>query len=67
MCAYADSQAGRDLRAACAKAGNRLDMGNSSLRLRSLGEILPDALAPLPKATSVESCIAKHEALHRLR
>lgn len=62
MCAYADSPAERALRAAYEKAGKKLDLGKCCLRFRSLDELVPEAIAPLLEATTVESFIALYEA-----
>ena len=59
MCAQADSQIERDLRAAYAPAGLKLDMGKSGLRFRRLDALLrPAAIASTP----VETHITRYEA-----
>lgn len=62
MCAYADSAADRALRAAYAQAGRDLDMGKSCLRFKSAADLLPEAIAHLLQATTVEAYIAQYEA-----
>lgn len=65
MCAYADSAADRGLRAAYATAGKRLDMGKSCLRFKSADDLLPDAIASLLAATTVERYIEQYEVSRR--
>jgi len=65
MCAYADSVADRGLRAAYALAGKKLDMGKSCLRFKTFGDLVPDALATVLAATTVERYIEQYEASRR--
>jgi hypothetical protein len=62
MCAYADSQSERDLRAAYAAAGLKLDMGKSCLRFRRLDALLQSAVAAAIASTPPETHIARYEA-----
>lgn len=62
MCAYADSQSERELRAAYAAAGMKLDMGKSCLRFRGLDGLLPSAIAAAIASTPLETHIARYEA-----
>jgi hypothetical protein len=62
MCAYADSQSERDLRAAYAAAGLKLDLGKSCLRFRRLDALLLPAVAAAIASTPLETHIARYEA-----
>ena len=62
MCAYADSQSERDLRAAYAAAGLKLDLGKSCLRFRRLEALLQSAVAAAIASTPLETHIARYEA-----
>ncbi|MDR6841422.1 DUF1801 domain-containing protein [Pseudoxanthomonas sacheonensis] len=62
MCAYADSQNERDLRAAYAAAGLKLDLGKSCLRFRRLDALLQSAVAAAIASTPPEVHIARYEA-----
>lgn len=62
MCAYSDSQTERDLRAAYAAAGLKLDMGKSCLRFRGLDALLQPAVATAIASTPVETHITRYEA-----
>lgn len=62
MCSYADSQIERDLRAAYAAAGLKLDMGKSCLRFRTLEGLLQPAVAAVIASTPPETHIARYEA-----
>jgi hypothetical protein len=62
MCAYADSQIERDLRAAYAAAGLKPDMGKSCLRFRRLDALLQPAVAAAIASTPPEKHIARYEA-----
>lgn len=62
MCAYSDSQIERDLRAAYAAAGLKLDMGKSCLRFRGLDALLQPAVAAVIASTPPETHIARYEA-----
>ena len=62
MCAYADSQCERELRAAYAAAGMKLDMGKSCLRFRALEGLLRPAVAAAIASTPPEAHIARYEA-----
>ncbi|HET6783805.1 MAG TPA: DUF1801 domain-containing protein [Pseudoxanthomonas sp.] len=62
MCSYADSQIERDLRAAYAAAGLKLDMGKSCLRFRTLEGLLQPAVAAAIASTPPETHIARYEA-----
>ena len=62
MGAYADSQNERDLRAAYAAAGMKLDMGKSCLRFRALEGLLRPAVAAAIASTPPETHIARYEA-----
>lgn len=62
MCSYADSQIERDLRAAYAAAGLKLDMGKSCLRFRGLDALLQPAVAAAIASTPPETHIARYEA-----
>jgi len=62
MCAYSDSQIERDLRAAYAAAGLKLDMGKSCLRFRRLDALLQPAVAAAIASTPLETHIARYEA-----
>ena len=62
MGAYADSQNERDLRAAYAAAGMKLDMGKSCLRFRALEGLLRPAVAAAIASTPPETHIASYEA-----
>lgn len=62
MCSYADSQIERDLRAAYAAAGLKLDMGKSCLRFRGLDALLQPAVAAAIASTLPETHIARYEA-----
>jgi len=62
MCAHADSQSERDLRAAYAAAGLKLDLGKSCLRFRGLDGLLQSAVAAAIASTPLETHIARYEA-----
>ena len=62
MCSYSDSQIERDLRAAYAAAGLKLDMGKSCLRFRGLDALLQPAVAAAIASTPVETHITRYEA-----
>ena len=53
------------LHAAYARAGKKLDMGGSCLRFKSLDGFLGEAIGQIIAATSVDQCIARHEASRR--
>ena len=62
MCADADSQSERDLRAAYAEAGLKLDLGKSCLRFRRLDALLLPAVAAAIASTPLETHLARYEA-----
>ena len=62
MCAYSDSQVERDLRAAYAATGLKLDMGKSCLRFRGLDALLQPAVAAAIASTPLETHITRYEA-----
>ena len=66
MCAYADSQSERDLRAAYAAAGLKLGLGKSCLRFRRLEALLQSAVAAAIASTTlgmhIKTHIARYEA-----
>jgi hypothetical protein len=59
---YADDARERDLRAAYAAAGRKLDMGKSCLRFKRLDDLLQPALAAVIASTPVEDYLARYEA-----
>lgn len=62
MCAYADSQSERDLRAAYAAAGLKLDLGKSCLRFRRLDALLQSAVAAAIASTPPDNAYGTHIA-----
>lgn len=60
MCADAGGQ--QALRDAYAAAGTKLDMGKGCLRFRTLDGLLAEPVAAMIASTSVDACIARHEA-----
>lgn len=59
---YADSKQERELRAAFARAGKRLDMGRSCVRFRRLEDLELDAIGRIIASTPPEAWIARYEA-----
>lgn len=62
MCAYGDSQIERDLRAAYAAVGLKLDKGKSCLRFRGLDALLQPTVAAAIASTPLETHITRYEA-----
>jgi uncharacterized protein YdhG (YjbR/CyaY superfamily) len=65
MCAYADSDAERTLKAAYTKAGKKLDMGKSCLRFTSLDDLVPDAVGKAIATLTPDDFIALYEKSRR--
>ena len=62
MRAYADSQSERELRAAYAAAGLKLDLGKSCLRFHRLDALLKPAVAAAIPSTPLENVYGTHIA-----
>jgi Domain of unknown function (DU1801) len=65
-CVYGEQGPEAVLRKAYAAAGRKLDMGKSCLRFKRIDELLPEAIAPLLSATTVEGFVAVYEASRAL-
>lgn len=64
MCSYMNPDSDKQLRAAYAKAGRKLDMGKSCLRFKRREDLLDDAIARLIASNPVEQTIRRYEAAH---
>lgn len=62
MCAYIASDGEKQLRAAYAAAGTKLDFGKSCLRFKSLDRFVPEAVIPILEQSTVEALIGSYEA-----
>jgi hypothetical protein len=66
MGCYMDSDEDRDLRAAYARAGRKLDMGKSCLRFKGLDGLLFDAIGRIIASLPVDAYLARYESVkHR--
>lgn len=65
MAVYADSEEERELRAAFARAGKKLDMGKSCVRFRRLEDLEMGALGRAIASTPPDAFIARYEASRR--
>jgi hypothetical protein len=59
---YTDPKLEREFRAAWAKSGKKLDMGKCCVRFKRVEDLALDVIAATIGGTSVEACIAVHEA-----
>lgn len=64
MCAYANSDRDRRIRAAYEAAGIKLDMGKSCIRFQSMDELLTDVIGEVIASVPVDGFIAEHQAVH---
>lgn len=62
MCAYVDSQSERELRAAYAAGGLKLDLGKSCPRFRGLDALLQSAAAAVIASTPPDNAYGTHVA-----
>lgn len=65
MSVAANSQEERDLRAAFARAGKKLDMGKCCVRFRQLADLEMEALGKAIASTPVDAFIERYEASRR--
>lgn len=64
MCAYTDTDDERELEAAFAKAGKKLDMGKSCVRFKRLEDLPPlDEIGKIIARTTPDEFIARYEAM----
>jgi hypothetical protein len=64
MSAYGDDESTRELAAAFAAAGKKLDFGKSCLRFKSLDDLALEPVAKIIAATPPAELIARHETVH---